>query len=548
MVDCLQHHIGEGRTRVLEMNPVGVRTRTTSCNSLSAGVFFCSRMTTSAGKRAAVDAPSLNEKKRILDITAGNIRQSHLYIAKHLDFFPADCIGPSRKRSNGEPSGFEILLNGLDELVKTDIGADAKTGKPRRFLRGRGWMGRFYRHHGVCAGDQVALEKLETRRYQLSPHRLKGRATKPKAAEFFAGIGLVRLALERQGWDVVFANDIDPDKAEMYRHNWPDDDHLVLDDIHTLKANDIPDCDLATASFPCNDLSIAGRWEGLNGKHSSAFWGFVKLLGDMGKRRPPRVMLENVVGFLMKNDGSDLEQALLALNELGYAMDAMILNAARWVPQSRARLFLIGKQTAGKPCDPFRLGCAARPKPLVRFIDEHPDVQWDIVDLPPLPEVWPTLKEKEIVEDLPDDDPHWWDKDRAEYFMNQLSERHALDAEEMIKGKTITYATAFRRVRNEKSMAELRTDGIAGCLRTPRGGSGRQILFKAGNGSYQVRLLTARECARLQGVPDSYKINVPLNQALFGFGDAVCVPAVEWIVENYLNPLLAKAESQAVLA
>jgi DNA (cytosine-5)-methyltransferase 1 len=59
-------------------------------------------------------------------------------------------------------------------------------------------------------------------------------------------------------------------------------------------------------------------------------------------------------------------------------------------------------------------------------------------------------------------------------------------------------------------------------------------VLKAGRGKYKVRLLTARECARLQGVPDSYVINVPQNQALFGFGDAVCVPAIEWIAKNYL--------------
>ena len=96
-------------------------------------------------------------------------------------------------------------------------------------------------------------------------------------------------------------------------------------------------------------------------------------------------------------------------------------------------------------------------------------------------------------------------------------------------------------------MAELRTDGIAGCLRTPRGGSGRQILFKAGRGKHQVRLLTARECARLQGVPDTYKINVPLNQALFGFGDAVCVPAIEWIAKNYLTPVASTIASEPIL-
>jgi DNA (cytosine-5)-methyltransferase 1 len=119
--------------------------------------------------------------------------------------------------------------------------------------------------------------------------------------------------------------------------------------------------------------------------------------------------------------------------------------------------------------------------------------------------------------------------------MSQLSERHDQKAKEMISGKRIRFATAFRRVRHGKSMAELRTDGIAGCLRTPRGGSGRQILVKAGRGKYKVRLVTKRECARLQGAPDSYLIDVPLNQALFGFGDAVCVPAVEWIVKNCLT-------------
>ena len=85
-------------------------------------------------------------------------------------------------------------------------------------------------------------------------------------------------------------------------------------------------------------------------------------------------------------------------------------------------------------------------------------------------------------------------------------------------------------------MAELRTDGLAGCLRTPRGGSGRQILFKAGSGRYFIRLITPREAARLMGT-DDFKITAPLNQALFGFGDAVCVPVVAWIAEYYLNPV-----------
>src|SRR5436853_4519348 len=112
----------------------------------------------------------------------------------------------------------------------------------------------------------------------------------------------------------------------------------------------------------------------------------------------------------------------------------------------------------------------------------------------------------------------------------------------MIAARDYSYGAVFRRVRNGVSMAELRTDGIAGCLRTPRGGSGRQILFKAGHGKYFVRLLTARECARLMGA-DEFTIDVPLNQALFGFGDAVCVPAIRWIAKNYLNAVWNKLDA-----
>ncbi len=481
-----------------------------------------------------------SERTRLLRVTAGNLRHNHVYVNGHYDFFPSDCIGGA-KRSADCPT-IAIQLDGLDRTVRTDIGRDAKTGKPRGFFRARGWVRQFYEHHRVQPGALLALERLSERTYRLSVEPAE-RSAPLECAEFFAGIGLVRLALERKGWRVVFANDIDPDKAEMYRHNWPNDDHLVVGDIHALKADDVPSCALFTASFPCNDLSIAGRWEGLHGKESSSFWGLVRILRDMGERRPPLVMLENVVGFLMSHGGRDFEQALSALNELGYTVDAIILNATHWVPQSRPRLFVIAKRDEGRETRSFALASDARPASLIGFINDHPNIRWDLRDLPPLPP--PLARLADIIEDLPDDDPHWWNQERASYFMNQMSARHEEQARAMIAGKSYTYATAFRRVRNEKSMAELRTDGIAGCLRTPRGGSGRQILLKAGYGKYRVRLLTARECARLQGVPDTYRIDVPLNQALFGFGDAVCVPAVEWIAENYLARLLRRSERTA---
>jgi DNA (cytosine-5)-methyltransferase 1 len=176
-----------------------------------------------------------------------------------------------------------------------------------------------------------------------------------------------------------------------------------------------------------------------------------------------------------------------------------------------------------------------RPPALADFIFMNPDIGWSIRDLPPLPPASNHLAD--IIEDVPLNSEIWWSKERCEYLLNQMSDKHLTEAKRMIAGSKWSYGTVFRRVRNGRSMGELRTDGIAGCLRTPRGGSGRQILFCAGMGQYRVRLLTPLECARLMGA-DGYKINVPLNQALFGFGDAVCVPAIQWIARNYLNPLL----------
>ena len=146
-------------------------------------------------------------------------------------------------------------------------------------------------------------------------------------AEFFAGIGLMRLGLERGGWRVAFANDIDAQKEEMYRANFSDaDEHFLLGDIHQIPSREIPTVALATASFPCNDLSLAGARGGLQGENSSAFWGFTKILQGTKQRRPPLVLVENVPGFLTSNGGRDFEDAMLALNDLGYAVGQPIWN------------------------------------------------------------------------------------------------------------------------------------------------------------------------------------------------------------------------------
>jgi DNA (cytosine-5)-methyltransferase 1 len=226
------------------------------------------------------------------------------------------------------------------------------------------------------------------------------------------------------------------------------------------------------------------------------------------------------------------------------------MDAASFVPQSRARLFVIGKKGPTQSIFERKrtygfFESDLRPKALANFIFANEDINWDLSELPSPP--IRTVEFSQIIEPVPSDSNEWWSRDRREYLLNQMSPRHREAALRMIQGPEISYGTVFRRVRNSKSMAELRTDGTAGCLRTPKGGSGRQILFAAGLGDYRVRLLNPRECARLMGA-DDFRITVPANQALFGFGDAVCVPVIEWIAKNYLNPALEDLKQELVSA
>jgi DNA (cytosine-5)-methyltransferase 1 len=359
-----------------------------------------------------------------------------------------------------------------------------------------------------------------------------------QVVEFFAGIGLMQLGLVRDGWQVCYANDISADKENLYTANFGSD-HFLRADIHALDAKTIPTASLVTASFPCTDLSLAGGRAGLQGKESSAFWGLIRLLTEMRdqKRLPPLVLLENVTGFLTSHQGADLRSALQALNRLGYAVDMVILDAAWFVPQSRQRLFVVGVQREYLEKTPSSLPLTStiRPKALVDFILQNQDISWSISPLPNPPER--TLALPDILEDLPQEHPDWWSQERVDYLLNQMSERHRSLVESQKQAANWSYGTAFRRMRNGRSMAELRTDGIAGCLRTPKGGSARQILVRYGFGRCDARLLSGRECARLMGTPDTFQLDVPLNQALFAFGDAVCVPVVTWLSTHYLTPL-----------
>jgi len=373
----------------------------------------------------------------------------------------------------------------------------------------------------------------------------------PTFAEFFAGIGLMRMGLERCGWRVAFANDISRKKQSLYESHFRDtESHFVAGDVNDIDPNDVPPVDLATASFPCTDLSLAGGRAGLHRGESSTFWAFCRVLEGMGADRPSHVLLENVTGFLTSDGGRDFAQALRALNSLGYRVDPFVLDARSFVPQSRPRLFVVGERDCDGAAGPSLTESRLRPRAVVDFIEANPDIDWAIAEAPEPPAAC-DARVSDVLENLPPDSPEWWSSERVEYLYNQMSDRHRQLADVMIRGRRYSYGTVFRRVRaqpggGKRSMAELRTDGIAGCLRTPKGGSGRQIVFRGGHRRMAARLLTARECARLMGADDFRLDGVSLNDALFGFGDAVCVPAVEWVARHRLPNALPRVSREQV--
>lgn len=360
-------------------------------------------------------------------------------------------------------------------------------------------------------------------------------------AEYFAGIGLVRMGLQSHGWQVAFANDISEKKYEMYEAFFPNArEHYIIGNVFDLDPASIPPTTLATCSFPCVDLSLAGNMSGMiSGDHSSAFWGFARVLKAQGKSAPPLVLVENVPGWLYSNSGMDFRVTVEALNELGYACDVFTLDALRFTPQSRLRVFLVG---AKLPVDYTTVELIlTRPKPLLsdqlrKSIIANKDLRWFYNEIPDPP----ALKLDglaDIIEFMSESDSRWWRDEEVKRHLAMMEKSHRERVEQLARGQQFSYRTFFRRRREGQQRAEVRDDDLSGCLRTAVGGSGKQFLIRAGKGTIKMRVMTPREYARLQGVPDEYSITTDGVQALTGFGDAVCVPVVSWIAKHILKPL-----------
>jgi len=338
--------------------------------------------------------------------------------------------------------------------------------------------------------------------------------------EFFAGSGLVAYGL-RGMFNPVWANDICEKKASVYMANF-DDSHLVIEDIKNVNGNDLPKVDLSWASFPCQDLSLAGSLNGIDAERSGLVWEWLRVLGEM-LQSPPMLVIENVLGLLTAKNGESYKRLHKALNDLGYIAGAIVVDAALFVPQSRPRVFVIavkkGTQIPAELVDhgPNWLHNRAAAK-LGNSLDDW--VWW----YAPKPQKQKRKLDEIIDFDLP------YDKDNVLKLIPANHQR-VLDAYDDI------VAAGYRRTRNGKQSLELRFDGVAGCLRTPEGGSSKQFLVVKRNGEVHARLLSPRETARLMGAPDTYTLPGSLNDGYKAMGDAVALPVANFIGSVFLSKL-----------
>ncbi|MGR4862666.1 DNA cytosine methyltransferase [Caulobacter sp. LARHSG274] len=364
------------------------------------------------------------------------------------------------------------------------------------------------------------------------------RNASPTFYEFFAGGGMARLGLG-EAWTCAFANDFDPVKAATYRDNFADAaDHFHEGDVWQLAPADLPGhADLAWASSPCQDFSLAGARAGLQGGRSSAFFGFWRLMQALNAegRGPDTVVVENVVGLLTSHGGADFTALCRALADQGYRFGALEIDAARFTPQSRPRVFVVAtrRPVEGLTGDsPFHSRAVREAQ--ARLPADLKDLwTWWGLTAPP-------ARNADLAAVLePDDRAAWRTEAATAALLDLMAPSHRTAVEARVQRGERAVGAVFRRMRGGQQRAEVRFDGLAGCLRTPRGGSSRQTLLVVDRGQVRSRLLSPREGARLMGLADSYRLPASPTAGLHVIGDGVAAPVVRWLSERLLASLVS---------
>lgn len=375
--------------------------------------------------------------------------------------------------------------------------------------------------------------------------------------EFFAGAGMARAGLGSP-WHCCFANDFDGKKGLTYQDNWGTGGELYVGDVRNVSCANLPGtADLAWGSFPCQDLSLAGGGAGLRGPRSGTFYPFWDVMhGLIDDGRGPRIIaLENVCGTLTSHGGEDFRAICDTFSQAGYRYGALVIDAKLFLPQSRPRLFLVGVR-GDVEIDPALLS----PGPTMPFhtrglqnayqrIGEQARENWLWWNLP-----LPPLRTKtfsDIIEDNPSD-VAWHSEEQTARLLSSMSPVNLAKVEAAKRAGRKIVGGVYKRTRPEADgrvvRAEVRFDDIAGCLRTPNGGSSRQTILVVEGNLVRSRLISARETARLMGLDDGYRLPKRYNEAYHLTGDGVAVPVVRFLAHHLFEPIAAACAEIVPLA
>lgn len=371
--------------------------------------------------------------------------------------------------------------------------------------------------------------------------------------EFFAGGGMARAGLGA-GWTCLFANDIDHKKGLTYQANWGTGGELTVGDVKQITAASLPGvADLVWGSFPCQDLSLAGGGAGLRGERSGTFYPFWNVIRGLiaDDRAPQLIALENVCGTLTSHGGKDFEAICQTFADAGYRCGALVINAALFLPQSRPRLFVVGVHAdvnvdpallAPGPIEPFHTrGLQSAVERLPAALRETM-LWWNM----PTPN-----RRNSTFASMIEENPtsvSWHTPAETQQLLAMMAPINIAKVNAAKRAGRRMVGGVYKRTRlNEKGVkvqrAEIRFDDMSGCLRTPAGGSSRQVIVVIDGAKVRSRLISARETARLMGLGDDYKLPRNYNEAYHLTGDGVAVPVVRHLAHHILEPLLGMAEA-----
>ena len=311
--------------------------------------------------------------------------------------------------------------------------------------------------------------------------------------DLFAGIGGTRMGLERSGAHCVLACEIDVHARRTYEANFGTVDAT---DIRELSARDLPSHDILAAGLPAASFSVAGisklrslgRPDGwADPKSGHLFFEIVRLVEDSPVPSPV-LFLDSVKGLLAHDRGMTFRVIVNALEDRGYSLSWKVVDARHWVPQRRARLFIVGMHR-----DLFAARTFAFPEP--------PNASGPTLDsiLEPIP-----VNSKYTLTE------HFW-----RYLQDRAAKQRAI-------GNGFAYGLAGPGDVSRTLSARYHKDGS-------------EILVRTSGPT--PRRLTPRECARLMGFPDYFKVPVSDTRAYMQFGNAAVVPVVEFIGRSLVEQL-----------